>query len=57
MLGFTITCILAAFDILPPVDDDGRPRIPEPRYHNTFKPVIVGSLAYSTAGRSVAKKE
>lgn len=32
MLCFTIARILAAFDILPPVDGDGRPRIPEARY-------------------------
>ena len=32
MLHFTIACILATFDILPPVDDVGRPKIPEARY-------------------------
>ena len=32
MLHFTIARILATFDILPPVGDDGRPMIPEAKY-------------------------
>lgn len=36
ILCFTIARILAAFDILPPVDGDGRPRIPEARYHKSM---------------------
>jgi hypothetical protein len=51
MLCFVIARILAAFDILPPVDDNERPRIPELRYPNTFELVFVGSLAYPTAGK------
>ena len=35
MLCLTFARVLAAFDILPPVDDEGRPRIPEARYHNS----------------------
>lgn len=36
MLCFTIASILATFDILPPINDNGCPKIPEPKYHNTF---------------------
>ena len=32
MLHFTLARILATFDILPPVGDDGRPKIPEAKY-------------------------
>jgi hypothetical protein len=36
MLCFTVARILATFDILPPVDDNGCPRIPEAKYHKTL---------------------
>lgn len=36
MLRLTIARILTVFDILPPVDDEGHPRIPEVKYHNTI---------------------
>ena len=36
MLCLTIARVLATFDVLPPVGRDGRPKIPEARYHNTF---------------------
>ena len=36
VLCLTIARILATFDILPPVDENGNPRIPEARYHNTL---------------------
>ena len=36
MLCLTIARILATFDILPPVDDNGRPSIPEGGYHKTL---------------------
>lgn len=36
MLCLTVARILTAFDILPPVDDDGSPRIPEVRYHKSM---------------------
>ena len=32
MLHFTVARVLATFDILPPVDDAGRPMIPEAKY-------------------------
>ena len=32
LLYLTIARILTTFDILPPVDEDGRPRIPEARF-------------------------
>lgn len=38
MLYFTIARILATFDIIPPIDDDGRPRIPEVRYNKKVIP-------------------
>ena len=34
MLNFTVARILATFEILPPVDEAGRPKIPEARYWN-----------------------
>ena len=34
MLHFTVARILATFEILPPVDEAGRPKIPEARYWN-----------------------
>ena len=36
MLCLTIARILTTFDILPPVDDSGRPRIPEVRYNKSI---------------------
>jgi cytochrome P450 len=36
MLCLTVARILSVFDILPPVDNDGRPRIPEAKYQNTI---------------------
>ena len=36
MLCFTIARVLAAFDILPQVDDAGRPKIPEARYRKAI---------------------
>ena len=36
MLHFTIARILATFDILPPVGDDGRPKIPEVKYNKSI---------------------
>ena len=32
MLHFIVARVLATFDILPPVDDAGRPKIPEAKY-------------------------
>ena len=36
MLHFTIARILATFDILPPVGDDERPKIPEAKYSKSL---------------------
>jgi hypothetical protein len=36
MLHLVIACILTVFDILPPVDENGCPRIPEAKFHDTF---------------------
>jgi hypothetical protein len=36
MLCFTIARILSTFDILPPVDKDGRPSIPEARFDKSM---------------------
>jgi hypothetical protein len=36
MLCLTVARILSVFDILPPVDNDGRPRIPEAKYQTTL---------------------
>ena len=36
MLYLTVARVLATFDILPPVDKDGCPRIPEARYNETL---------------------
>ena len=36
MLCFTVARVLAAFDILPQVDDAGRPKIPEAKYRKAI---------------------
>ena len=36
LLRLTVARILATFNILPPVDDDGRPRILEARFQKTL---------------------
>lgn len=40
ILCFTIARVLAAFDILPPVDGDGNPRIPEARFHKSMTRLV-----------------